>query len=107
MALKNGVNSFKTIEKWLSRILKNFPCISCFLKIWYQSANRFQKNIDDSLHNTSLKKGIERCVRTYGTADFPAIVFELEEAVSAISKNLYMPLVLVNLLLHIQKHLRS
>ena len=94
-------------SKMAKQDIEKFSLHFMLLKIWYQSANRFQKNIDDSLHNTSLKKGIERCVRTYGTADFPAIVFELEEVVSAISKNLYMPLVLVNLLLHIQKHLRS
>ena len=87
--------------------IEKFSLHFMLLKIWYQSANRFQKNIEDPLHNTPLKKGIERCVQAYGTADFSAIVFELEDTVRAIAKNLYMPLVLVNLLLHIQKHLRS
>ena len=58
-------------------------------------------------YNTPLKKGIERCVKTHSLADFPAIVFELEDTVGAIAKNLYMPLVLVNLLLSTKKHLSS
>ena len=77
------------------------------LKIWYQSANRFQKNMKYPFYNTPLRKGIERCVKKYSSADFPAIVFELEDTVGAIAKNLYMPLVLVNLLLSTKKHLSS
>ena len=94
-------------SKMAKQDIEKFSLHFMLLKIWYQSANRFQKNIEDPLHNTPLKKGIERCVQAYGTADFSAIVFELEDTVRAIAKNLYMPLVLVNLLLHIQKHLRS
>ena len=94
-------------SKMAKQDIEKFSLHFMLLKIWYQSANRFQKNIEDPLHNTPLKKGIERCVQAYGTADFSAIVFKLEDTVRAIAKNLYMPLVLVNLLLHIQKHLRS
>ena len=50
---------------------------------------------------------MERMIKTHPDADFSAIVFELEDAVNAIPQNLYMPLVLINLLLHIQKHLKS
>tara|TARA_B100001250_G_scaffold225456_1_gene193358 strand:+ start:1666 stop:2793 length:1128 start_codon:yes stop_codon:yes gene_type:complete len=77
------------------------------LKIWYQSANRFQKNMEYPFYNTPLKMSIERYVKKHSSADFPAIVFELEDTMGAIAKNLYMPLVLGNLLLSIQKHLSS
>ena len=50
---------------------------------------------------------MKQMIKTYPDADFSAIAFELEDAVNAIPQNLYMPLVLINLLLHIQKHLNS
>ena len=77
------------------------------LKIWHQSANRLQKGIDDPLHDTPLKLGMETFVRTYPSAKLLSIVIDLEETVRAISMNLYMPLVLTNLLLNTQKNLRQ
>jgi hypothetical protein len=77
------------------------------LKIWHQSANRLQKSIDDPLHDTPLKLGMETFIRTYPSAKFLSIVIDLEETVRAIPMNLYMPLVLTNLLLNTQKNLRQ
>jgi len=75
------------------------------LKIWFRSANRLARSIDDILHETSFKPGMERLISTNPNADFSAITFELEDAILAIPMNLYMPLILTNLLLRIQKHL--
>ena len=94
-------------SKMAKQDTEKFSLHFMLLKIWYQSANRFQKNMKYPFYNTPLKKGIERCVKTHSSADFLAIVFELEYTVGAIAKNLYMPLVLVNLLLSTQKHLSS
>ena len=94
-------------SKMAKQDTEKFALHFMLLKIWYQSANRFQKNMKYPFYNTPLKKGIERCVKTHSSADFLAIVFELEDTVGAIAKNLYMPLVLVNLLLSTKKHLSS
>ena len=75
------------------------------LKIWFRSANRLARRVDDILHETSFKSGMERLISTNPNADFSAITFELEDAILSIPTNLYMPLILTNLLLRIQKHL--
>ena len=75
------------------------------LKIWFRSANRLARRVEDILHETSFKPGMERLISTNPNADFSAITFELEDAILAIPMNLYMPLILTNLLLRIQKHL--
>ena len=75
------------------------------LKIWFRSANRLARGVDDILHETSFKPGMERLISTNPNADFSAITFELEDAILAIPMNLYMPLILTNFLLRIQKHL--
>ena len=75
------------------------------LKIWFRSANRLARRVDDILHETSFKPGMERLISTNPNADFSAITFELEDAILSIPMNLYMPLILTNLLLRIQRHL--
>jgi len=75
------------------------------LKIWFRSANRLARRVDDILHETSFKPGMERLISINPNADFSAITFELEDAILSIPMNLYMPLILTNLLLRIQKHL--
>ena len=77
------------------------------LKIWVRSAYRFRKGVDDLLHTTSFKPMMEGLINANRNADFSAITFELEEAIFAIQRNLYMPLILTNLLLRIQKYLHS
>jgi hypothetical protein len=77
------------------------------LKVWYQSTNRLQKNLDDPLHNTPLELGMKKFLSHYPSGDILSIIVELEETVRAISMNLYMPLVLTNLLLKTQRHLKQ
>ena len=92
-----------------SRIAYQDPATFSFhfmmLKIWFRSANRLQKGVNDLLHDTSFKPGMERLIGAHPNADFSATTFELEEAILSIPMNLYMPLILTNLLLRIQKHL--
>jgi len=89
----------QTYSKLAKQDQKTFSFHFIILKIWFQSANRFQKNLDDLLHHTSFKPGMERMIKTHPDADFSAVAFELEDTVNAIPQNLYMPLVLINLLL--------
>ena len=48
---------------------------------------------------------MDRILRENPNANFSAVAFELEEAILFIPQNLYMPLILTNLLIRIQKHL--
>ena len=77
------------------------------LRIWYQSVNRLKNNLNDPLHDTSLLHGMKRFLNSYPFADLLSIVSDLEDVVRAISMNLYMPLVLTNLLLETQKNLKQ
>lgn len=77
------------------------------LRIWYQSLNRLRNNINDPLHDTILIHGMRRFLNSYPLADLLSIVTDLENVVRAISMNLYMPLVLTNLLLETQKNLKK
>ena len=103
-------------EKWrkfiqdYSRLSKqkrdDFEYHFMLLRIWYQSVNRLKNNLNDPLHDTSLLLGMKRFLNSYPFADLLSIVSDLEDAVRAISMNLYMPLVLTNLLLETQKNLK-
>ena len=77
------------------------------LKIWFQAANRLTKNIDHILHKTSFTEDMKIFINRNPNADFSSIVYELEKPMEAVKNNYYMPLVLINLLLEIQKHFKQ
>ena len=76
------------------------------LKIWFQAANRLTKNIDHVLHKTSFIEDMKIFIKRNPNADFSSIIYELEKPIEAVKNNYYMPLVLINLLLEIQKHFK-
>ena len=77
------------------------------LKIWFQAANRLTKNIDHVLHKTSFVEDMKVFIKRNPNADFCSIIYELEKPMEAVKNNYYMPLVLINLLLEIQKHFKQ
>jgi len=77
------------------------------LKIWFQAANRLTKNIDHVLHKTSFIEDMKIFIKKNPNADFCSIIYELEKPMEAVKNNYYMPLVLINLLLEIQKHFKQ
>ena len=77
------------------------------LKVWFQAANRLSNNLYHILHSTDLKRDMKIFIKANPNVDFCAIIYELEKPVLAIKKNFYMPLVLVNLLIDIQKHFKK
>ena len=77
------------------------------LKIWFQAANRLTKNIDHVLHKTSFVEDMKIFIKRNPNADYCSIIYELEKPMEAVKNNYYMPLVLINLLLEIQKHFKQ
>ena len=77
------------------------------LKIWFQAANRLTKNIDHVLHKTSFIEDMKIFIKRNPNADFYSIIYELEKPIEAVKNNYFMPLVLINLLLEIQKHFKQ
>ena len=98
------VNTYSQISK---RNESKFFFHFYILKIWFQSANRLNKKIVHILHSTSFVDEMKRFNQTYPKTDFSSIIYEIEKLTSAISKNYFMPLVLLNFLLEIQKHIKK
>ena len=95
----------QTYSRLASQDLATFSFHFKLLKIWFRSVSRLQKHVPDMLHDTSLKPAMDRLIQSHPNADFSAIAFELEDAILSIPQNLYMPLILTNLLLRIQQYL--
>ena len=64
---------------------------------------RSKNDFDD----TSLHSQIVSFSQTYPTANIYAIVLCLEDVMKSVSQNLYMPLIILNLILDIQKHIHE
>ena len=79
----------------------------CMLKIWFQSLNRLKMNLVHLLHDTALRKGMDKVNKKFPNADFYEIVFEIERTRIAPMSQLYMPLELTNFLIRIKKHLEK
>ena len=62
--------------------------------------------IPDPLHKTELVKNINYFNSKFINAKLLDIVLELEDVISAIQHNLYMPLRLTNMILNIQRLLK-
>ena len=110
IAEKNPVDWRKFINTY-SRLSKQDKSEFYFhfnmLKIWFQAANRLTKNISHILHNTSFIEDMKIFIKRNPNADFSSIIYELEKPIAAVKKNYFMPLVLVNLLLEIEKHIKQ
>ena len=104
-------NSWRKFIQDYSRSAKQekdkFEYHMMLIKIWFHSVYKLKNNIDDSLHNTSLKLKMEKFIIKYSSVDFLSIILDLEQILRATSMNLYMPLVLTNFLLNTKKNLKK
>jgi DNA polymerase-3 subunit delta' len=76
------------------------------LQIWFQSVYRLRISVSDELHRPELLNFMQQFNRNYPNADLHKIDILLEEAIEAVGRNLYMSLILTNLLIAIQKNLK-
>lgn len=75
------------------------------LQLWFKSVNACRIRHYDDLYEAGYGPSLESFNRKYPRADYTKIIKELEEAVSAPDRNLYLPLVLVNTAIRITKAL--
>jgi len=75
------------------------------LQIWFNSVYRLKLGMSDELHQPLLLKKMELFNRYYPNADLQKINILLEDTVEAVGRNLYMSLILTNLLINIHKNL--
>ena len=75
------------------------------LQLWFKSVYRLRIGVNDELHRTELINFMQQFNQKYPSADLHKIDSLLEDTLEAIGRNMYMSLILTNLLIDIQKHL--
>tara|TARA_A100001011_G_scaffold129437_1_gene136460 strand:- start:473 stop:1615 length:1143 start_codon:yes stop_codon:yes gene_type:complete len=96
-----------TYSKYSKQNKSEFYFHFSMIKIWFQAANRLTKNIGHVLHKTSFIGDMKIFIKRNPNADYVSIIHELEKPMEAVKKNYYIPLVLINILLEIQKHIKK
>jgi len=76
------------------------------LQLWFKSVYRLRIGVIDELHQPELMDFMQRFNTKYPKADLHKIDILLEDTLEAVGRNLYMSLVLTNLLINIQKNLK-
>jgi len=75
------------------------------LQLWFKSVYRLRIGVNDELHRIELINFMQQFNQKYPLADLHKIDSLLEDTLEAIGRNLYMSLILTNLLIDIQKYL--
>ena len=76
------------------------------LQLWFKSVYRLRIGVSDELHRPELIDFMQQFNQKYPNADLHKTDILLEDALEAIGRNLYMSLILTNLLIDIQKNLK-
>ena len=76
------------------------------LQLWFKSVYRLKIGINDELHRAEVIDFMQQFNQKYPNADLHKIDILLEETLEAVGRNLYMSLILTNLLINIKKHLK-
>ena len=76
------------------------------LQLWFKSVYRLRIGASDELHRPELMDFMQQFNQKYPNADLHKIDILLEDVLEAIGRNLYMSLILTNLLINIQKNLK-
>ncbi len=95
----------------LSRLATSNPDEYIFnlylLQLWFKSAYRLRIGLADELHLEGLLNDLRTFNEGYPNADLNRIGEQLEDAITALAQNRYLPLTLINLLIGIQRSLRK
>ncbi|MED5554274.1 MAG: hypothetical protein VX530_04290 [Candidatus Neomarinimicrobiota bacterium] len=77
------------------------------ISLWFKGVNKHRQGLKSDFDDTNLHSQIVSFSKTYPTANIYAIVLCLEDVMKSVSQNLYMPLIILNLILDIQKHIHE
>ncbi len=86
--------------------VSQFQHVIFLLQLWFKSISSLRVGVNDELHQSELINFMQKFNQKYPKTDLQKIDILLENSVEAIGKNLYMSLILTNLLINIQKHLK-
>ncbi len=90
------------IRKEMSQFQNNI----FLLQLWFKSVYRMRIGVSDELHRPELMDFMRQFNQKYPNADLYKIDILLEDTLEAVGRNLYMSLILTNLLINIQKNLK-
>ena len=77
------------------------------ISLWFKGVNKHRQGLKSDFDDTNLHSQIVSFSQAYPTANIYAIVLCLEDVMKSVSQNLYMPLIILNLILDIQKHIHE
>tara|TARA_Y100001970_G_scaffold117148_1_gene145760 strand:- start:303 stop:1409 length:1107 start_codon:yes stop_codon:yes gene_type:complete len=87
-----------------TRDIKEFGYHINLISIWFVGAIRYRQGLNNGFENTKLFSQIVSFNETYPKANIHAIILCLEDVIRSASQNLYMPLILLNMIIDIQKN---
>ena len=109
--IQNNSEQWRNFIDYYSRLctkdIKEFGYHMNLISIWFMSANRHRQGLNSGFDNTKLFNQIVSFNKTYPKANIYAIILCLEDVLRSVSQNLYMPLILLNMILDIQKNLNE
>ena len=109
--IQNNSEQWRNFADFYSRLcvkdIKEFGYHINLISIWFMGASRNRQGLSSGFDNTRLLHQIVSFNATYPKANIYAIIFCLEDVLKSVSQNLYMPLVLLNLILDIKKNLNE
>ena len=108
---KNNSKQWKNFTDFYSRLCmkdsKEFGYHLSLISRWFMGAIRHRQGLTSGFDNTKLFSQIVSFNEIYPKANIYAIILRLEDVLRSVSQNLYMPLILLNLILDIQKNLNE
>jgi len=86
--------------------LSKFQYNIYILQLWFQSVYHLRLGVGNALHRPELLKFMNQFNQKYPKADLHGISILLEKVMEAVGRNLYISLILTNLLIEIRKRLK-
>ena len=109
--IQNNSEQWRNFTDYYSRLctkdIKEFGYHMNLISIWFMGANRYRQGLNSGFDNTKLFSQIVSFNETYPKANIYAIILCLEDVLRSVSQNLYMPLILLNMILDIQRNLNE
>jgi hypothetical protein len=109
--IQNNPGQWRNFTDYYSRLctkdIKEFGYHMNLISIWFMGANRHRQGLNSGFDNTKLFNQIVSFNETYPKANIYAIILCLEDVLRSVSQNLFMPLILLNMILDIQKNLNE
>ena len=108
---QNNSDQWRKFTDYYGRLctkdIKEFGYHINLISIWFLGAIRQRQGLNSGFENTKLFPQILSFNKTYPKANIYGIILCFEDVLRSVSQNLYMPLILLNMILNIQNNLNE